>query len=120
MAGHGARVFILLSERDNSASETHSLTYILTARNQCMRAVSCDVSKQEQVADTIQQASSDWAVKGVVHAALSLPDLSFDKLAIHGWRDGIAVKTQGTINLHEAMASPLPGFFTTATSTESI
>ena len=27
MAGHGARIFILLSERDNSAPETQSLTY---------------------------------------------------------------------------------------------
>ena len=85
-----------------------------------MRAVSCDVSKQEQVADTIQQASSDWAVKGVVHAALSLPDLSCDKLTIHEWRDGIAAKTQGTINLHGAIPSLLLGFFIMSTSTESI
>ena len=85
-----------------------------------MRAVSCDVSKQEQVVDIIQHASSDRTVKGVVHAALSLPDLSFDKMAIDGWRDGIAAKTQGTINLHEAIASLLLGFFIMNTSTESI
>ena len=120
MVGRGARDFVVLSRRGVSSPEAQSLVGTLKARGIRVRAVACDVSKREQVVDAIQEASSDRAVRGVVHAALSLSDLSFDKLTIEKWRDGIAAKTQGTMNLHEATASLPLDFFIMTTSTESI
>jgi len=120
MTGRGARDFVVLSRRGISSPEAQSLVDNLKAQGVHVRAIVCDVSKREQVIDAIQKASSDRTVKGVVHAALSLSDLSFDKLTIQKWRDGIAAKTQGTMNLHEATASLPLEFFIMTTSTESI
>ena len=120
MTDRGARDFVVLSRRGVSSPEAQSLVDTVTTRGIRVRTVACDVSKREQVVDAIQEASSDRAVKGVVHAALSLSDLSFDKLTMENWRDGIAAKTQGTINLHDATASLPLDFFIMTTSTESI
>ena len=120
MAGRGARDFVVLSRRAVSSPEAQLLVDNLTARGIRIRAVVCDVSKMEQVVKAIQEASSDGPVRGIVHAALSLSDLSFDRLTTEKWRDGIAAKTQGTMNLHKATASLPLDFFVMTTSTESI
>ena len=120
MASRGARDFFVLSRRGVNSPKAQSFINTLVAHDIRVRAFACDVSKREQVIDAIQKASSDRAVRGVFHAALSLSDLSFDKLTIEKWRNGTAAKTQGTINLHEATASLPLEFFIMTTSTESI
>jgi acyl carrier protein len=66
------------------------------------------------------KARRDVVIKGVVHAALSLVDLSFDKLSSEQWYNGHVAKTQGTINLHDATLSSPLDFFVMLTSTESV
>ena len=121
MADRGAHDFVVLSRRGASTLAVQILLDDVRARGVHIEAISCDVSKLEQVVQAIHKASAaNRPIKGVVNAALSLSDLSFDKLTIHQWRNGIAAKTQGSMNLHEAtIALPLD-FFVMLTSTETI
>jgi hypothetical protein len=64
----------------------------------------------------IEQASSHRTVKGIVHCAVSYKDISFEKLSLEGWREGLAAKVSGTQNLHEATRALALDFFIMTTS----
>ncbi|KAK3178717.1 Type I Iterative PKS [Lepraria neglecta] len=121
MVDRGAHDFVVLSRRGASTLAAQVLLDDLKARGVRIEAIACDVSKREKVVQVIHKVSAaNRPVKGVVNAVLSLSDLSFDKLTIDQWRSGIAAKTQGSVNLHEAtIALPLD-FFVMLTSTETI
>ncbi|KAI2776595.1 KR domain-containing protein [Daldinia loculata] len=73
--------------------------------------------------ESISLVSPNTPVKGIIHAAVSYLDLSFDKLTVQRWRDSLAAKVQGSKNLHEATLSLPRGqldFFVMVTSLESI
>lgn len=122
MVARGARDFVILSRRGVTTPAAQLLLQDLTSMGVHFEATACDVSKQKEVIDSIRKASSSAGrpIKGVVHAAMSLSDLSFDKLTADQWRDGFAAKALGTLNLHEATASLPLDFFIMVTSTESI
>ncbi|RYP57289.1 hypothetical protein DL769_009575 [Monosporascus sp. CRB-8-3] len=121
MVSRGACDFVILSRRGINTPAAQLLVDDLTAQGVRVEAVVCDVSKRGDVVDVVRKASSaDRPVKGVVHAAMALTDLSFDKLSVDQWRDGFAAKALGTLNLHEATASLALDFFVMITSTESI
>ncbi|TGJ78773.1 hypothetical protein E0Z10_g9991 [Xylaria hypoxylon] len=121
MVDRGAQDLIVLSRRGVSTPAAQGLLDDLKVRGVRIEGVACDVSNKQQVVQAIHNAvGTTRPVKGVVNAVMSLSDLSFDKLTIDQWRDGIAGKTQGTVNLHEAtMRLPLD-FFVMLTSTETI
>ncbi|KAL9074012.1 MAG: hypothetical protein Q9157_004553 [Trypethelium eluteriae] len=121
MVGHGAHDFVILSRRRASTLAVQILLNDLRARGVRIETMACDVSRLDQVVQAMHKVSAaNKPIKGVVNTALSLSDLSFDKLTIHQWRNGIAAKTQGIMNLHEAtIALPLE-FFVMLTSTEAV
>ncbi|KAL9088213.1 MAG: hypothetical protein Q9165_006340 [Trypethelium subeluteriae] len=121
MVSRGAHDIIILSRRGASTLTLQLLLDDWKARRVRIEAICCDVSKLDQVVQAIHQVSAaKRPIKGVVNTALSLSDLSFDKLTIYQWRSGIAAKTQGLINLHEATITFPLDFFVTLTSTETI
>ena len=68
----------------------------------------------------IQKISSKRPIKGVVHAAVSYLDLTFDKLSLLRWNEGLSAKVEGTKNLHEATLSMPLDFFVMTTSALSV
>ncbi|KAI1635391.1 polyketide synthase dehydratase-domain-containing protein [Biscogniauxia mediterranea] len=121
MSDRGAQDFVILSRRGANTPAARLLVDDLAARGIEIETVACDVGKKEEVIHAIEKATTaDRPVKGVIHAALSLSDLSFDKLTIDQWQSGIAAKTAGTLNLHEATLSLPLEFFVMITSTESV
>ena len=121
MVDHGAQDFVVLSRRGASTSTAQVLLDDLKARGVRIETIACDVSKREQVMQAIDKISvAKRPVKGVVNAALSLSDSLFDKLTIDQWRNGIAAKTQGLVNLHEATITLPLDFFVLLKSTETI
>ena len=121
MVDRGRHDFVVLSRRGATTSAAQVFLDDLKRRRVHIEAIACDVSKREDVAQAFQRISVvGRPLKGVVNAALSLSDLSFSKLTNDQWYSGIAAKTQGSVNLHEAsIALPLD-FFVMITSTESI
>lgn len=121
MVDRGAHDFVILSRRGATTPAAQMLLDDLKARGVRIEAIACDVSKREQVEQAFHKVSAaNRLVKGVVNAVLSLSDLSFDKLTIDQWYSGIAAKTQGSVNLHEATVDFPLDFFVMLTSTETV
>ena len=116
MGDRGARDVVVLSRRGTSTPEAWSLVEAMAERGVHVHPVACDLSNKEKVVQAIEQASSRRPVKGVVHSAVSYRDISFEKLPLEGWRDGLAAKVSGTRNLHEATKSLALDFFVMTTS----
>ncbi|KAI0502734.1 hypothetical protein F5B22DRAFT_640677 [Xylaria bambusicola] len=127
MCERGARNLVILSRRSIKASSSaaQSLVSRLTGRGVNIRPVECDVSNRSQVTRLIQNIASNSStvqIRGIIHAAVSYLDISFNKLTVSRWRNSLSAKVQGTQNLHEATVSlniPLD-FFVMITSLESI
>jgi NADPH:quinone reductase-like Zn-dependent oxidoreductase/NAD(P)-dependent dehydrogenase (short-subunit alcohol dehydrogenase family) len=121
MADRGAHDFIVLSRRGVGPPEAQLLVDDLSSRGVRFENVPCDVSHRAEVVAVIEKAkSAGRPIRGVVHTAFSLSDLSFEKISIDEWQSGIAAKTVGTVNLHEATASLSLDFFVLTTTTESV
>ncbi|OCK75203.1 KR-domain-containing protein [Lepidopterella palustris CBS 459.81] len=101
-------------------SDPQTLVETLANRRVTVRPVACDVSKREQVARAFKNVSLDWQIKGFFHIAVSYQDLSFDKLSIERWQEGLAAKVLGTMNLHAATSSLPLNFFVMSTSVEPV
>ncbi|KAL7755590.1 hypothetical protein ACKLNR_014688 [Fusarium oxysporum f. sp. zingiberi] len=120
MFDRGARGFLLLSRHGANTHEAKLLVQSLESAGARVITPICDVSERERVLEVVQEASTHLPVKGVIHAALSLSDISFDKLTVDQWRNGIAAKVNGTKSLHEATRGLPLDFFIMTTSTETI
>ncbi|KAF3058599.1 Lovastatin diketide synthase LovF [Daldinia childiae] len=124
----GARNLVVLSRRgiEKSSPAAQNLVNTLGERGINIQPLTCDISDRSQVTrliESISLVSPNTPVKGIIHAAVSYLDLSFDKLTIQRWRDSLAAKVQGSKNLHEATLSLPHGqldFFVMVTSLESI
>ncbi|KAI1650125.1 KR domain-containing protein [Daldinia loculata] len=128
MCQRGARNLVVLSRRgiEKSSPVAQNLVNTLGERGINIQPLTCDISDRSQVTrfiESISLVSPNTPVKGIIHAAVSYLDLSFDKLTVQRWRDSLAAKVQGSKNLHEATLSLPRGqldFFVMVTSLESI
>ena len=121
MDDRGARHLALLSRRDiTSVARAQKLVESLASRNIHVEYFVCDVSKKDQVMRVIQQISSSRPIKGIVHAAVSYLDLTFDKLLSLRWNESLSAKMQGTKNLHKATLPMSLDFFVMITSALSV
>ncbi|KAL8644326.1 MAG: hypothetical protein Q9226_007822, partial [Calogaya cf. arnoldii] len=121
MADRGARHLALLSRRDiTTVAGFQKQIDSLASRNIHIENFVCDVSKKDQVMRVIHQISSSRPIKGIVHAAVSYLDLTFDKLSASQWNDSLSAKVIGTKNLHEATLSMPLDFFVMTTSALSV
>ena len=121
MGDRGARYMVLLSRRDiTSVIGARKLVESQASRGIDVKGIVCDVTKKDQVKRVIQQISSSRPIKGIVHAAVSYRDLTFDKLSPSQWNEGLSAKVEGTKNLHEATLSMPLDFFVMPTSALSV
>ncbi|KAK4172803.1 hypothetical protein QBC36DRAFT_221937, partial [Triangularia setosa] len=121
MSDRGARYLVLLSRRDiSTVPDAQKLVKSLANRDIHVESFVCNVSDKEQIHMVIQQIPTERPVKGIVHAAVSYLDLTFDKLSASRWNEGLSAKVQGTKNLHEATLSMPLDFFVMTTSALSV
>ena len=121
MGDRGARHLALVSRRDiSSVTGAQNLVKSLASRDIHVECFVCDVSKKDQIMRVIQQISSSRLIKGIVHAAVSFLDLTFDKLSSSRWNESLSAKVEGTKNLHEATLSMPLDFFVMTTSALSV
>ncbi|KAJ5152586.1 uncharacterized protein N7482_009064 [Penicillium canariense] len=120
MGSRGAQEIVVLSRRGPHAPDAQTLVNALAKRGVRVHPVACDLSSSEQVVRAIKEASSILPVKGIVHCAVSYQDISFHKISLEGWRDGLAAKVRGTWNLHEATKALPLDFFVMTTSILSV
>ncbi|ROT40784.1 hypothetical protein SODALDRAFT_396446 [Sodiomyces alkalinus F11] len=119
MADRGARHIVVLSRSGVGTPEAQTLVDDLAARGVTVQAIRCDVAVREQLDAALRQVAGR-PVKGIIHAAMSLQDLSFDKLSAAQWQKSLAAKVVGTKNLHDATLATKLDFFIMTTSLESV
>ncbi|KAI1773027.1 beta-ketoacyl synthase domain-containing protein [Hypoxylon cercidicola] len=121
MGDRGARHLALLSRRNiSNVPEALKLVESLAGRGIRVESFVCDVSKIDQVMRVIRQISSSRPIKGIVHAAVSYLDLTFDQVSSSRWNQSLSAKVDGTKNLHEATISMPLDFFVMTTSALSV
>jgi NADPH:quinone reductase-like Zn-dependent oxidoreductase/NADP-dependent 3-hydroxy acid dehydrogenase YdfG len=121
MVDRGVRYLALLSRRDiASVPGAQILVKSLVDRGIYVESAVCDVSNKDQLTSAINQISSVRPIKGIVHAAVSYRDLTFDKLSASRWNEGLSAKVQGSKNLHDATLSMPLDFFVMTTSALSV
>ncbi|KAF2963728.1 hypothetical protein GQX73_g9837 [Xylaria multiplex] len=120
MVERGAKYILCLSRSGANGPEAHSLVRDLAARGALVTPVICDIGVRKQVVEAIQKAKNGRPIKGIIHAAMSLHDVSFDKLSVEQWREALAAKVHGTKHLHMATLGLSLDFFVMITSIESV
>ncbi|KAE8151809.1 polyketide synthase dehydratase-domain-containing protein [Aspergillus avenaceus] len=120
MASRGARHLTVLSRSGACSVEAQGLIDDLSTKGVTVQSVRCDVTEPDQVIRVLEEGTAKIPIRGLVHAAVSYEDLSFDKLSIEQWQSGLAAKVVGTRNLHEATKSLPLDFFVMTTSIESV
>lgn len=121
MSDRGVRHLALLSRRDiSSDAGAQGLVKSLAMRGTHVECFACDISKKDQVIRMVEQVSSSRPIRGIVHAAVSYLDVTFDNVSPSGWNESLSAKVQGTKNLHEATLSMSLDFFVMTTSALSV
>lgn len=120
MADRGARDIVVLSRRGGATPEAQELVHDMAKLDVRVRPIECDLARHDQVVRAMTQASHLKPVKGVVHCAVVYEDVSFDRLTLEGWRNGLGAKVMGTKNLHEATRELTLDFFVMTTSILSV
>lgn len=121
MVNHGARHLIILSRRP--IAMVPDAQQLINGFANCgvdVSCVVCDVTDLHALKNVVDKVSSVRSLKGIIHAAVSWRDLSFDKISPARWRESLAAKVQGTKNLHEATLSLPLDFFIMTTSLLSV
>lgn len=121
MADRGARHMAIFSRR--SSSDIPGASDFIESLAKCdiqIEPFVCDVTNKEQVTRVVQEISRSHPIKGVLHAAVSYLDLTFDKIPVSQWNDGLSAKVDGTKNLHEATLGIPLDFFVMTTSALSV
>jgi NADPH:quinone reductase-like Zn-dependent oxidoreductase len=122
MSERGARDMLVLSRGGEKTvnAEGQALIKELASRDIRITVAACDVSNRKQTLQTVKAAAEDRAVRGVIHYAVDYQDISFDKMTLDKWNEGMAAKISGTKNLHEATLSLPLDFFVMTSSIGTI
>jgi NAD(P)-dependent dehydrogenase (short-subunit alcohol dehydrogenase family)/acyl carrier protein len=121
MGDRGARNISILSRRDvTSVAGAQEFIESLAARLIQIDCLVCDISNKDQVMRVIRDISTERPIRGIVHAAVSYLDLTFEKVTGLRWYNGLSAKVMGTTNLHEATLSMPLDFFVMTTSALSV
>ncbi|KAF1961727.1 hypothetical protein CC80DRAFT_531559 [Byssothecium circinans] len=113
---HGARHITVFRRSTTIEDETQIMLNDLSSQGATVNLRQVDVTSRNQVEAALGELSSIRPVKGIMHAAMTPADTTFDQLPYSTWKYGLGSKVEGTINLHEAslaLALPLDWFVLT-------
>ncbi|EEY14055.1 fatty acid synthase S-acetyltransferase [Verticillium alfalfae VaMs.102] len=104
MVAHGARNLVLLSRRGSITDNVRVLIEEASARGANIAVRSCDVADKASV-DRLFTCQLDGLppVRGVIHGAMVLKDVLFEKMTWSDYSTVINSKVQGAWNVHEAL-----------------
>ncbi|KAL8758325.1 MAG: hypothetical protein Q9199_001581 [Rusavskia elegans] len=116
MADRGARHLYFLSRSGAYNSEAQAVIHDLNARGVMTQIYKGDVSVKIDVQTLVSHASRKHPIKGIIHAAMVLEDMTFEKTTFEQFQRILAPKVQGSINLHEVTYGLPLDFFIMTTS----
>ncbi|TVY82152.1 Reducing polyketide synthase [Lachnellula suecica] len=107
MVLQGARNLVLVSRNGSVAGEVKDLVDTLAAAHGARIIVRrCDVSNEDAVRNLVSNELTDMPqIKGVIHGAMILKDVLFEKMAHDQYTTVIESKVRGAWNFHHALES---------------
>ncbi|KAJ4419466.1 Type I Iterative PKS [Gnomoniopsis sp. IMI 355080] len=106
MMQNGARYIVLLSRRATITTAVQALMDEAEASGAQVLVQQCDISNEKSVSTLLTWVSNDAKlppVCGVIHSAMVLRDVLFEKMSHAEYKDVIESKVQGAWNLHRAL-----------------
>ncbi|KAN0092149.1 BcPKS8, polyketide synthase [Hyaloscypha variabilis] len=112
MIEKGARSIVLISRSGTVTGKVANLVEEAKSQGAQIVVKPCDVSDKSQVEKLIKEDISNLPpVKGVIHAAMVLHDVLFEKMSHDQWEAVVKPKVAGAWNFHHALASTPLSFF---------
>ncbi|KAG9237456.1 putative polyketide synthase [Amylocarpus encephaloides] len=118
MMDKGARSIVLLSRSGNATGKVSELIEEAAALHAKITVLPCDVADKSQVQKLFTEDISTLPpVRGVIHAAMVLKDVLFEKMEFSQWDDVVKAKVAGAWNFHNALLDTPLDFFIALSST---
>ncbi|KAF2740098.1 ketoacyl-synt-domain-containing protein [Polyplosphaeria fusca] len=117
MVERGARQLAILSRPRQPRADVLKAIQDYASRGVSVWVSPCDVTIKDQVRAALVDAATRGPIKGIIHAAAIFHDSLFNRLSQEQWKDGLAAKVQGSLNLHETSVEqelPLDHFIMTS------
>ncbi|KAG4440758.1 hypothetical protein IFR05_003745 [Cadophora sp. M221] len=106
MIEKGARNIVLLSRSGKSDGKVGELIEEAATVGANVIVKSCDVSSKEAVQKLVSEDLSTLPpIKGLIHAAMVLDDVLFEKMQFSQWQSVTQGKVSGAWNFHHALSS---------------
>ena len=103
MMSRGARYFVFLGRSGLTKSAARLLVDDLQRDGATVDVVRADVSRFEDVEQTVQTAAARRPIGGVIQAAMGLSEALWSEMSSQSWHTGIDPKVHGTWLLHNAL-----------------
>ncbi|KAK3315828.1 putative polyketide synthase [Apodospora peruviana] len=122
MATKGAKHVVLASRSAGRVSDSvKSLISDLAADGTEVVVSQCDVAKEEDVKRLVAEISSRMPpIRGVIHSAMVLNDILFEKMSFDNYDNVVQPKVAGAWNLHKTLANHQLDFFIMLSSAAGI
>ncbi|KAF3398157.1 Compactin diketide synthase mokB [Penicillium rolfsii] len=121
MSSKGARHIVLVSRSASVNDQVQALVDQLAVDGTHVIVKPCDVSSRQSVEDLVKEKMKDLPpVRGVVHGAMVLRDILFEKMTLEDFRAVITSKVDGVWNLHEVLADCPLDFFVALSSVAGV
>ncbi|KAB8221883.1 hypothetical protein BDV33DRAFT_229960 [Aspergillus novoparasiticus] len=106
MADQGAKNIIILSRSAGQSEQAAALVDELGEVGCRVKAVSCSVSSESDLADALRQCQEDGLppVRGLIQGAMVLKDTLLERMTLADYQTAIHPKVHGTWNLHTQFA----------------
>lgn len=112
LAGQGAQNIILASRSGIAKKDIQNLVDDLHDQGITVVVKRCDIGDRVQVEALIRDCSTTLPpIRGVIHGAMALHDVLFEKMSFAEWCLNIRPRVHGTWNLHDCLAPNTLDFF---------
>ncbi|RAL66180.1 hypothetical protein DID88_005852 [Monilinia fructigena] len=120
MVRKGAKYLVLVSRSGSVTGKVKELVDDLAAVDANVVVRRCDVANSDAVECLVSNELTDMPkVRGVIHGAMVLKDVLFEKMAYEEYTTVIESKVQGAWNFHNALKSQQLDFFVAISSAAS-
>ncbi|PTB70249.1 polyketide synthase [Trichoderma citrinoviride] len=121
MVKRGARHIILLSRSGKITDDVSKLMKESRRLGASIYVVPCDVADAESVRSLVDELQEDMPpIRGVIHAAMVLKDVLFEKMTFEDYEAVVRSKISGAWNFHDALIDAPLHFFIVLSSVAGI
>ncbi|RMZ91949.1 hypothetical protein DV736_g817, partial [Chaetothyriales sp. CBS 134916] len=121
MIEQGARYIVLLSRQAKVSAEVGELMKMASDVGGSVYVEPCDVADQASVGSLVKRLSQELPpIRGVIHAAMVLKDMLFEKMTFDDYNTVVRAKISGAWNVHKALLGTPLDFFVALSSVAGI